>query len=94
VGEALVRDALSITANVVDPAGERQRSEECEPRVGDVERGAVVGHRRIFAAARAIKQPHTEDDSASTGAREAVGLLFRNERRAEERSDLADGCLL
>ena len=89
-GEALVRDTLPVTADVVDAARQRERREERAPGIGDVQRGAEVGHRRVFAGARAVEQPQSQDDAASAGAGEALGLLLGGERGAQERQDLAD----
>jgi DNA-binding CsgD family transcriptional regulator len=89
-GEALGRDTLSVTADVVDAARQRQRREERAPGVGDVQRGAELGKRPVVAGAGAVEQPQSQDDAASAGAREAFGLLLGGERRAQDRRDLAD----
>ena len=93
-GEALARDTLPVTADVVDAAGQRQRREERAPGIGDVQRGAEVGQRRVFAGARAVEQPQSQDDAASAGAGEAFSLLLGGERGTQERRDLADRCVL
>jgi hypothetical protein len=75
-GEALVRDALPVTADVVDAAGQRERREERAPGIGDVQRGAEVAHRLVIPGARAVEQPESQDDATAAGEREALGLLL------------------
>ena len=93
-GEALVRDTLPVTADVVGAAGQRQRREERAPGIVDVERGAEVAHRLVVPGARAVEQPQSQHDAASAGAGEALGLLLGDERGAQDRQDLADRCVL
>ncbi len=88
--EAPVRHALPVTADVVDPAGQRQRREERAPGIGDVQRGAEVAPRLVEPGARAVEQPKPQHDAASAGAREALSLLFGNEGGTQDRQDLAD----
>ena len=89
-GEALVRDTLPVTADVVDAAGQRERREERAPGIADVQRGAEVAPRLVVAGAGAVEPPESQDDAASAGAREALSLLLGDERGAQDRQDLAD----
>src|SRR5437762_11360616 len=55
-----------------------------------MQRGAEVAHRPVVPGARAVEQPQSQDDTASPGPGEALGLLLGGERGAQDRQDLAD----
>jgi hypothetical protein len=55
-----------------------------------VQRGPEVAERAVVAGARAVEQPQSQDDAASAGAGEALGLLLGGERGAQDRRNLAD----
>src|SRR5262249_56989591 len=80
LGEALARNALPVTANVVDAARQRERREERVSGVGHVQRGAELGQRRILARSRTVEQPHSKHDAPSAGPGESVRLLLGRER--------------
>src|SRR3954452_11060009 len=92
--EALVRDALPVTAHVVDPARERERSEKSARGIGDIDCGAKRRQRPVVAGAATIEQPQPKHDAASTGAGEPLRLLLGGKCGSQDRRTLADRRLL
>ena len=71
--EALGRDTLSVTANVVDAARQRKCREQSAARIADVERGAEVAHRLLEPRTGAVEEPESQDHTAPAGAGKAIG---------------------
>jgi hypothetical protein len=92
--EALVRDALAVTADVVDGARQGQRCNECFSGIGNVQGGAVAGVRQLVACAGAVEEAEAQNDSAPARGREANGLLLGHQRRAQVLRHLAERRLL
>jgi hypothetical protein len=76
------------------PLGSESAARKRAPGIGDVERGAELGQGPAVAGARAVEQPQSQDDAASAGTREALGLPLGVEGRAQDRRDVADQRLL
>ena len=89
-GEALGRNTLSVTADVVDAARQRKCREERAPGIGDVQCGAEIAHRLVEPRTRTVEQPKSQDDTAPAGASEALSLPLGDERGAQDRQNLAD----
>src|SRR5919202_3820894 len=85
-----VRDALPVAAHVVDPRRERERREERPGGVGHVHGGAHRRHRFVVAGARPVEQPEAKHDAAAAGAGERERVALGDERRRQDRGDLAD----
>src|SRR5918911_5652857 len=85
-----VRDALPVAAHVVDPRRERERREERPGGVGHVHGGAHRRHRFVVAGARPVEEPEAKHDAAAAGAGEGERVALGDERRRQDRGDLAD----
>jgi hypothetical protein len=76
LGEAGIRNAFAVTADVVNPAGQAESREQGTSCVEDVNGGSKGWDGSGVPGAGSVEKPKPEDDSAAVGPGEPLGFVL------------------